>query len=156
MTHEKSMIQIKKLYEKKDRMHNWNHILRIKKKANLIKKNYKKVDEKLLSFIINFHGLKNYVNKNKKKFNGDFVKSLIRSHRKPIKVEEKIVFDANMLDNVGEQGIRKALYVGKLKGRNKVKTYEYLKKNSSKIKFYTKKGKEIGKKDIEIMMEKIK
>jgi len=148
--------KIKKLYFKKDKMHNWNHILRIRKRANLIKKDYKKVNEELLSFIINFHGLKDYINKNKKEFNINFIKSLIRSHRNPIRVEEKIVFDANMLDNTGNQGIKKAIYVGKLRGRNKNQTYEYLKKNLSKAKFYTKKGKEIGRKDIEIMRKKLK
>ena len=126
-------------------MHNWNHILRIKKAIKILKEPYKELDESLLKFLINFHGLKDYVKKNKEEFNKEYVKLLLRHNRKPVKIEEKLVFDANMLDNMGKQGIKKALAYGKAIGRSEEDSYKYLKKSLRKVKLYTKKGKEIQK-----------
>ena len=148
--------QIKKIYSKKDKYHNFNHILRIKKKVKILRKSYKKINEDLLSFLILYHGLKNYVKKNKKDFQKDYVISLFRHSKSPLKIEEKLVYDANMLDNLGKQGIKKALYVGKKFGRNKEQTFAYLRKELNGVKLYTKKGKVLGKKEIEIMKKILK
>jgi len=147
--------EIKKLYGSKDKMHDWNHIRRIKKNAELLKKG-EKADEELLNFLINFHGLKDYVLLHKNEFEKNKVQSLIRSHKNPKLIEEKIVFDANTLDNLGVQGMKKALYVGRLKGRNKEDTFDYLRESLKRIKFYTKKGKEIGEREMKLMEEKLK
>ena len=137
-------------------MHNWKHIKRIRKNAEIIKKFYKKIDENLLKFLISYHGLKDYVQKNKKKFDKEYIKSLFRSHKNPKMIEEKIVFDANMLDNVGKQGIKKALYVGKNLGRSKEDTFKFIKNEINKVKFYTKNGKKLGKKNIEYMKKRMR
>lgn len=151
-----NVVELKKLYSKKDKMHNFNHIIRIEKNSNLIKRDYKNIDDNLLKFLILFHGLKEYVKTNQNKFGKYYVQSLYRSHNKPKRAEEKIVFDANLLDNLGETGIKKALYVGKLKKRSKKSTFEYIKKNIKKLKFYTKKGEEIGNKKIKEIGRKLK
>lgn len=143
---------IRKLYNNKDKLHNFSHILRIKKYADFIKKNYK-VHEGLLRFILLFHGAKDYVIKNKEKFDSDYVKSLLRHNKNPIKIEEKIVHDANALDNIGNEGIKKALYAGKLKGRSIEKTKNYVRSELKKLKFYTKQGKEMSKNKIEVIKE---
>jgi len=139
------LAEMKKLYNKKDKMHNFNHILRIKKNVDVLVKDYKKIDEKLLSFLILFHGLKDYVSKHRKEFPKAYIISLIRHSENPKLIEEKIVFDANMLDNVGKFGIKKALYFGNKIGRTRKQTFEYVKSNLGKIKFYTKEGNKIGK-----------
>lgn len=148
--------EIKKLYAKKDKMHNWNHILRLRKDVDILKKPYKDVNEDLLEFLIRFHGLKEYVTKNKTKFSKKYVDSLIRHNNSPKLIEEKLVFDANMLDNVGKQGIKKALAYGKQINRNKEDTFRYLKTNINKARFYTKLGKQLGNKQIRIMKEIIR
>jgi hypothetical protein len=148
--------KLKKLYSKKDKAHNWNHILRLKKRIKVLKKPYKNINENLLNFLVNHHGLKDYVKENKNQFDRSFVQALLRHHKNPKTSEEKIVFDANMLDNVGYSGIKKALNVGEDIGRSKKETFEYLKKNIQKVKFYTKRGKEMGKKEILIMKKRLK
>jgi len=145
--------EIRRLYVKKDKMHNWNHILRLKRNVNILKKPYKDVNEDLLEFLIKFHGLKDYVTKNKTKFSKKYVNSLIRHNKSPKLIEEKIVFDANMLDNVGKQGIKKSLEYGKQINRKKEDTLRYLRANINKARFYTKLGKQIGNKQIRIMKE---
>lgn len=146
--------EIKKLYAKKDKMHNWKHILRLRRNVNLLKRPFKKLDEELLKFLVNFHGLKDYVKNNEDKFPKSYIKSLVRHNKKPKLIEEKLVFDANMLDNVGEQGIKKALVYGKLINRNKEDTFKYLKDSINKARFYTKLGKQLGKKQIKIILIK--
>ena len=148
--------EIKQLYSGHDKMHNWSHILRIKRKVKLLRKDYKKIDEGLLKFLILFHGLKDYVRKNQKKFDKEYVKSLMRHYKNPKKIEEKLVHDANLLENVGRFGVKKALFVGKSMRENKEKTYSFLRQYIDKAKFYTKKGKEIGNKEVKIMKEIIK
>ena len=64
---------------------------------------------------------------------------------------EKLVYDANLLDNIGRHGIKKALYVGSKIGRKESETYKYLKNNLKKVKFYTKIGKKLGKKEAKTM-----
>jgi HD superfamily phosphodiesterase len=134
-------------------MHNWNHILRLKKNANILRKPYNNLNEELLDFLIKFHGLKDYVIKNKTDFSKEHIKSLLRHSKNPKLIEEKLVFDANMLDNVGKQGIKKALQYGKMVYRTKENTFNYLKANIKKARFYTKLGKQLGKKQIKIMRE---
>ncbi len=141
---------IRKLYNDKDKLHNFSHILRIKKYADVIKKNYK-VHEGLLRFILLFHGAKDYVVKNKDKFDSNYVKSLLRHNKNPQKIEEKIVHDANALDNIGKEGIRKALYVGKIKGRSVEETKDYVRKELKKLKFYTEEGREMAQDKFKII-----
>ena len=133
-------------------MHNWNHILRIRRKVKILRKSYENIDEELLRFLILFHGLKDYVRKNQKKFDKEYIKSLIRHTKKPIKIEEKLIHDANLLENVGRFGIKKALFVGKLMRDNDEQTFSFLRKYIKKAKFYTKEGKKLGKEKIEVMM----
>ena len=148
--------KLKKLYSKKDPSHNWNHIIRIKKNAEKISKSYKSLDKKLLKFLIEFHGLKEYVEQNKKEFDKIFVKCLLRHNKNPKKIEEKIVHDANLMDNLGKHGIKKALGYGKIIKRDKKDTYEYLRRNTRNINFYTNEGKRIGKEQIKIMQRILK
>ena len=146
--------EIKRLYSKKDKMHNFSHIFRIRKNANKLSKGLK-IDKKLLNFLILFHGLKNYAKENKKDFDKKYVKSLLR-YKNPKEIEEKIIIDANTLDNIGKQGIKKALFVGRKIGRSDKKTFDYIKKNLKNLKFYTKMGKNSGKKQIKIMRKMLK
>jgi len=148
--------EIKQLYSKKDKMHNWNHILRIKRKVRILRKDYKKIDEDLLKFLILFHGLKDYVGKNQKRFDKEYIKSLVRHTKDPIRIEEKIVHDANMIENVGKFGVKKALFVGGMMRDSQEQTFLFLRENLKNVKFYTKKGKGIGKKEVEIMKKIIK
>lgn len=148
--------KIKSLYLKKDRTHNYNHILRLKRNVNVLKKQYKKLDEDLLNFLVNFHGLGDYIKGNKDKFPKNYIESFLRHNKKPKLIEEKLVFDANMLDNVGKQGIKKSLEYGKQINRTKEDTLNYLRANINQVKFYTKIGKQLGDKQIKIMKEIIK
>ncbi|MBS3089219.1 hypothetical protein J4402_05635 [Candidatus Pacearchaeota archaeon] len=143
--------EIKKVYSKKDNEHNFTHILRLKKNVRILKKNIWKINEDLLEFLILYHGLKDYVTKNKKDFDDQKVISLLRHNDNPKTIEEKIVFDANMLDNLDRQGIRKSLCIGKKIGRNKEETFNYLKREMKKAKFYTKEGKRLGREQIRRM-----
>ena len=143
--------EIKKVYSKKDNEHNFTHILRLKKNVRILKKNIWKINEDLLEFLILYHGLKDYVTKNKKDFDNQKVISLLRHNDNPKTIEEKIVFDANMLDNLDRQGIRKSLCIGKKIGRNKEETFNYLKREMKKAKFYTKEGKRLGREQIRRM-----
>jgi hypothetical protein len=145
------LLEIKNLYSKKNKMHDWDHILRLKRRVNLLKKNYKNIDEDLLKFLVLFHGLKYYVMKKKKDFSEGYVRSLMRYNKKPIKIEEKVVFDANALDNVGNFGIKKALTYGRLIGRSVDNTKKYLKGEVKRVKFYTIQGKVRGEKGVKIM-----
>ena len=145
------LADIKKIYVKKDKMHNFNHILRIKRKIIILKRPYKNINLDLLNFLILFHGLKDYVKKNKNKFRKEYVSSLLRHSRTPKKLEEKLIFDANMLDNTGRAGIKKAMNYGKALGRSEKETMKYIKNNLHKVRFYTIEGRKIGRKRIEIM-----
>ena len=148
--------EIKNLYNKKDKMHNWEHILRIRKNVLILKKNCNNIDEDLLNFLVKFHGLKNYVVKNKTKFSKVYITSLLRHNKNPKRIEEKIVFDANLLDNVGLNGIKKAINFGRMIGRSEKETFDYLRENIKKVKFYTKIGKKEGRKQIKIMKKALR
>ena len=141
---------VKPLYKKKDSMHDFNHILRIKKEVTNLKKSYKNINNKKLNFLIYFHGLKDYIKAHKKEFDKDYVKSLLRHNKNPKEIEEKIVYDANMFDNVGKQGVKKIFVYGKHINRSETETYNYLKEILKKVKFYTKEGKRKGKIEIKI------
>lgn len=147
------LLEIKKLYSKKDKMHNWNHILRIRRNVKVLMKPYKNVDKKMLNFIVSFHGLKEYVKKNKSEFPEYYVRAVLRHNKNARSTEEKIVFDANMLDNLGKDGIKKALYVGMHLGRSKKEAHNYLRENLKKARFYTKSGKKMGRMKIKEMKE---
>ena len=149
---------VRPLYSQKDEMHNFSHILRIKNNLEKIKKDYKGFNEKRLAFMLYFHGLKAWVKNNADKvislgYSKEDIESLIRHSHSPKTEEEKLVHDANMLDNVGEQGIRKALAVGKKLGRTREETVQYLKDNIGKATFYTTKGKRLGEEGIRIVKE---
>ncbi|MBD3247637.1 hypothetical protein GF378_03390 [Candidatus Pacearchaeota archaeon] len=139
---------VKPLYKDKDSMHDFSHILRIRKRVSELKKNYS-VDEGKLEFLIYFHGLKDYVKKNEKKivsmgFPKEWINALYRHTKNPKSVEEKIVCDANSLDNVGKSGLKKCIEYGKSIGRSEEESVKYFKKEVKRIKFYTKEGKLIG------------
>ena len=147
---------VKPIYAKKDSMHNFHHIMRIKKKLTFLKRDYKKIDKEKLNFLLYFHGLKDWVEKNKDKilnlgFDEKDIKSLKRHTKNPKTPEEKLVHDANLLENVGRFGIQKSFTVGKKLGRTKKETIDFLKENIDKVNFYTPTGKRLGKKRIEIM-----
>lgn len=146
---------VKSLYKDKDSMHNLSHIRRIKQKTNLLKKDYKLVDKDLLNFLIYFHGLKKWVKNHKTKvlglgFTTKHIRSLIRKTDAPIKKEEKIVCDANMLENVGNFGIKKAKILAREFNQTPKETLSLAKKFQKKYKFYTKTGKTLGKKGLAI------
>ena len=147
---------VKPLYKKKDSMHNFKHILKIKRKIPYLKKDYKKINNDKLNFLTYFHGLKKFVNKNRKEilelgYNREYIKTLNRHIKNPKTVEEKIVSDANSLESVGKFGIKKAFAVGKKQKRTKKETIIFIKRNIKKIKFYTKKGKTLGNKGIKVI-----
>ena len=149
--------KIKKLYLNKDALHNWKHILNLKRNVKILRKTTKNIDEDLLEFLTAFHGVKDYFRAHKEEFSKliskRYLKSLLR--KTPKKIEEKLVYDANMLENTGKEGIRKAKAYGKLCGRKKEETIEYLKEKLKEAKFYTKEGKRIGKKKIALMKKLI-
>jgi len=135
--------------------------MRIKKKLTFLKKDYKKIDSKRLNFLLYFHGLKDWVEKNKKKirdlgFSKEDINSLKRHTKNPKTTEEKLVHDANLLENVGRFGIQKSLIVGKKLGRTKKETINFLKENINKVNFRTPTGERLGKKRIRIMKDFIK
>jgi hypothetical protein len=144
-----NVFELKKLYNKKDKMHDWSHILRIKNRVKLLRKGCDNIDEGLLQFLVYYHGLKEFVLDNKKEFDRRYVTSLMRHNKKPKLIEEKIVFDANLLDNLGKPGIRKALYVGKMLNRDVSKTKEFVSRGLKGVCFYTRIGKKIGKFEFE-------
>lgn len=146
---------VKPLYNSKDSMHNFKHILKIKRKIVFLRRGYKHINKERLLVLVYFHGLKDWINSNNKKFfELGFSKKdilLINRHTKnPKTIEEKLVSDANLLEAVGKFGIKKALIVGKERGRTKEETIDYIAKNINKIKFYTKFGKKLGNKGIKI------
>lgn len=142
----------------KDSMHNWKHILRIKKKVALLRKDYSDLDEDKLNFIICFHGQKEWVKKNENilKVPKNYLLSLYRHAKKPITNEEKIVWDANALESVGKFGIKKALQVGRELGRSKKETSIYISDNLWKAKFYTPLGRKLGNLGIKFIKGKLK
>jgi len=150
---------VKPLYSGKDKKHDFGHILRVRRNLRRLlkaagKEKYSEVDNRLLYFILYFHGLKNWVDNNKEKiielgYSDDDVQSLLRHSSNPQKEEEKLVYDANLLDNVGTAGIRKALYVGKTLGRSRKDTIKFLEENITKTKFCTPEGNKIGMKKID-------
>ena len=130
---------VKPLYSEKDSMHNFKHILRIKKRVNLYKKDYKKIDENKLLFLIYFHGLKEYVKKNKNMIIGigfpkNYLDALYRHTKKPITIEEKLVSDANLWEAVGDFGIKKAFQVGKERNQTVNQTIKIMQNNVKKVK----------------------
>ena len=136
---------VKPLYKDKDSMHDFKHILRIKERVSEIKKNYN-VDEEKLEFLVLFHGLKKWVTKNEDKVlsmgvSNEWIKALYRHTKNPKSIEEKIVCDANNLENVGEFGLKKCIEYGKSIGRSKEDSIKYFKKEVKRIKFYTEEGK---------------
>jgi hypothetical protein len=56
----------------------------------------------------------------------------------------------------GKFGIKKALIVGRERGRSKKETIDYIAENINNIRFYTKVGKKLGNKDIKITKNFIK
>lgn len=162
MLNEKEIAKfVNPFYANKDPMHNFSHILRIKRKVLILKKQYQSLDRELLIFLIYFHGLKKWTIKNKKKvlemgFNKKHIESLTRKNDIPKKQEEKIVCDANQLENVGKFGIKKALSLARYFKQTKKETAELQKKFISKYKFYTPLGKELGKDGVRIKKDWLK
>ena len=51
------LADIKKIYVKKDKMHNFTHILRIKRSVARLRNPNKNINEDFLDFLIAYHGL---------------------------------------------------------------------------------------------------
>tara|TARA_Y100000310_G_scaffold253790_1_gene260745 strand:- start:9240 stop:10160 length:921 start_codon:yes stop_codon:yes gene_type:complete len=143
---------VRPFYSEYDPMHNWKHIIRIKKKVIFLKKQYKNIDEKLLNFLILLHGGKSRDTKKKRKkiIEIGYSASWFKLINKPTTKEGKIVWDANCLENVGKYGIKKALTLKKHYKQTMKQTMKLLKKFSKKYKFYTPLGKKLGNPGIKI------
>ena len=140
-----------------DPMHNWKHILRIKRKVGFLKKQYKNIDNDFLNFLIYFHSSRKWAKKNKKKIMGlGYPASWVSKINKPTTKEGKIVWDANMLENVGRFGIRKSLTLEKYYKQSRKQTLALVKKFVRKYKFYTPLGKKLGNPGIKIKKDWIK
>ena len=155
---EKIIEFVKPLYTNKDSMHNFKHILRIKRRVYQLKKGHQNIDKNKLNFLIYFHGLSNYVRISKNalsqlKIPKEYIKALYRHTKKPISIEEKLVSDANLLEAVGLFGIKKSLQVGKERKQTTKETLKIMNKNIRKIRFYTKIGKRLGNPGIKIIKE---
>ncbi len=151
----------KPLYENEDSMHNFYHVIRIKKKVSFLRKQYGNLDNDWLNFLIYFHGLKNWVRENTKilkklKIKKKYISSLTRSNDDPTSPEEKVVCDANMLENVGKFGIKKAVKIAKEYNQTDKETIELAKSFQSRYKFYTPLGKKLGKEGLKIKQKWIK
>jgi hypothetical protein len=162
MLTEKEIIKfVKPFYAQKDPMHGFPHILRIKRKVSFLKKQYKKVDKDMLNFLIYFHGIKKWVKENENKllsmdFKKEQIKSLTRAEDTPTTIEEKIVCDANMLENVGKFGIKKALILAKHYNQTQEETLLLQKEFMPKYKFFTPLGKKLGALGIKIKKKWLK
>lgn len=124
---------VKSLYSKKDKEHNFKHILKIKKYVSKLK-NDLDVDENKLNFLIYFHGLKDYVkqNKNKLGIKESWVRALLRHTKEPKSIEEKLVYEANRLTNTGKEGLKKCIAYGKSIGRSKKESIKYFRNKIKK------------------------
>lgn len=150
---------LKPIYAKRDSMHNFAHIIRIKSKVKLFRKPYKKIDENLLDFLIYFHGMTAILSKKeiiKLGFSEKYCALLMRHTKNPRKIEEKLVSDANLTESVGKFGIKKCLRVGKERGSTREEATIFMQKHLPNIKFYTRFGKIEGKKGIKICKEFLK
>jgi len=162
MLTEKEIIKfVKPFYAQKDPMHGFSHILRIKRKVSSLKKQYKKTDKDMLIFLIYFHGIKKWVKENENKllslgFKKEQINSLTRVEYTSTTIEEKIVCDANMLENVGKFGIRKSLILARYYKQTKKETLLSQKQFMSKYRFYTPLGKRLGNLGIKIKREWLK
>lgn len=142
---------VKPFYATRDPMHNWKHILRIQKKAAFLKKQYKNINPDFLNFLIYFHGSRTWAKKNKKQVvKLGYPVSWISKINQPTTKEGKIVWDANMLENVGYFGIKKTLALEKYCHQTRKKTINLAKKFLRKYKFYTPLGKKLGNPGIKI------
>jgi len=148
---------VKPSYAKRDCMHNWKHILRIKRKVAFLKKQYKNVNTDFLNFLIYFHGSRKWTKKNR---NGiiklGYPSSWISKINQPTTNEGKIVWDANCLENVGKYGIRKTLKLEKYYGQTRKETLDIAKKFARRYKFYTPLGKKLGNSGIKIKRDWLK
>jgi len=145
-------------YSKKDSMHDWSHILRIKRRVELYKSSCKKVNAQKLRFLVYFHGLKEFVKRNEQTviqmgFPRAYLSALYRHTSTPKSIEEKLVSDANLWEAVGKFGIRKALTVGRERKQTLKETLGIMEKNVSRAKFFTEKGKQFGNPGIPISKE---
>ncbi len=134
-----------------DPMHNWKHILRIKRKVTFLKKQYKNLDKDFLNFLIYFHSSRKWARKNKKRIMKlGYPASWVYKINKPTTPEGKVVWDANMLENVGKYGIKKTLTLEKHYKQTRKQTLQLVKKFVKKYKFYTPLGKKLGNPGIKI------
>lgn len=158
MVNEKEVTRfVKPFYAKRDPMHNFSHIIRIKRKIAFLRKQYKNIDDTFLNFLIYFHGSRKWARKNKDYIvNLGYPASWINKINKPTSVEGKLVWDANMLENVGKFGIKKNLECEKYYQQTRKETLKIVKRYSKDYRFYTPLGKKLGNPGIKIKNEWLK
>lgn len=155
MINEKEVVKfVKPFYAKRDSMHNFAHILRIKKKISFLKRQYSKLNKEFLNFLIYFHGSRKWAKKNKNKIVVlGYSASWIDKINSPTTPEGKLVWDANCLENVGRYGIKRTLALEKHYGQTREKTLKLANGFIPRYKFYTPLGKKMGNEGIKIKKE---
>jgi|SRR3989339_1451361 len=158
MKREKELIKfVKPFYAKRDTMHDFSHIIRIKKKVAILKRQYAKIDEDFLNFLIYLHGSRTWAKENKKKIIGfGYPSSWISKINKPTSPEGKLVWDANLLENVGKFGIKKNLECERYYKQTREETLKIVKRYMKEYKFYTPLGKKLGNPGIKIKKDWVK
>lgn len=154
---------VKPLYFGKDAAHNFDHIERMIKRVDLIKKDYEPIiNSELLWFLTCFHGLKSTLNESEtiRRKCISFLEGLgwasndiltgfdcLNRHlNNPVTIEEKIVHDANFIELLGAFGIAKAFTTGGANNQTYTQTIKiYEEEYLDRIKFQTEKGKEVAR-----------
>ncbi|MBI4896503.1 MAG: hypothetical protein HY832_03050 [Candidatus Aenigmarchaeota archaeon] len=152
---------VKPLYKDKDSMHNFIHVLRIKRHVQLYRMDYPVLNQEKLLFLIYFHGLQAYVKAHESQtrnigFPEEYFVALYRHTRKPKTIEEQLVSDANAYEAVGKHGIRRALRIGKERQQSMETTLALMQQKVNKIWFYTIRGKKFGNPALKIMIDYLK
>lgn len=153
---------VKPLYDSKDPAHNFQHIERIIEKSSTIRESIESnIRLELLYFLICFHGLgkKLHSDEYAQRASRDFLIGIgwsedeiafgfecLRRHTKNlVKVEEKIVHDANYIELLGAFGIAKAFTTGGALGQTYEETMRiYEESYLDKVQFQTVIGRKLA------------